>query len=308
MADLNQKSGAANQPLGYDALHWIGNVINNVTQNGDPTFQPHAFTPYVPKNSAGVTPEAYDPNLAKVKQILSTSTPDQGLLNLPTDKQLEGPLTDDEYATLEKESSRGNDLAMQLLTAYTPKYGESGTQYMQSFAKPLVNDIKGDESLYNNLQTQQSALDNNPSAALAQVASVAQQYSGISPQAPNAQTTALMSQYGSIANNAIASTTPVMDSALKDMGDAASISLKTFPYETLVSDLLNRYAYQIESPSYPPPPLNIPGISNAIKKLFTASTGTQFGAGGITTPGTTDQTGLSTPNLAPASNPSSTGG
>ena len=322
MADIQQIgqaiggniTGAKPSDVLGNLIHGIRGWLTNET-SPDPTAGPptgKGFKVYEPKNASGVTPESYDPNLAKVQQILSSAQPGQGLLNLPTDKQLEGPLTDDEYAVLEKESSRGNDLAMQLLTAYKPQYGMSPTQTEQSLVKPEVNSIKGDQSLYDTLQSEQSAQDPTLGGNLSQIQSVAQQYSGISPQAPNAQTSAIMNQYMGQATSALAAITPVMDSALKDLGNAASISLRTFPYETLVSDLLNRYAYQLESPSYTPPPINMPGLPAGIQKLFEAATGTTIGGtnSGLALPGS----GVSTPvagtqpNLAPASNPSSTGG
>jgi len=257
--------------------------------------QAPAYKDYLPKNKLGQTPEEYVQN--------------------PADKTApEGPITptitDKEFETLQNESAKGNHFAMQLLDAYKPKYGPTAIQFEQSLTNPMVQDIKALPGLYNTLQEQQSIYDNQLPAALSQIEQTAKQYSGIAPQSPNAQTSALMNQYASIANNAIAASTPIMDAALKDLGTAAEISVRTFPYTTLIQDLLNRYAYQIESPSYSPPPMTWPGLPESIKKLFAASTGSVFGGGGITAPstlGTPDQTGLTTPSLQPASNPSSSG-
>lgn len=282
---------------------------------GNTHTTPEKFTPYLPPNKAGAIPENYQPtNEDQIRALLSNPMPGQGLLGLSdTTKQLESSkgLSDDEYTTLEREAAAGNKMAMSLLDEYKPSYGPTGTQFEQQLTDPMVNELKQLPSLYSTLQAQQAALDNQLPSALSQIESTAQQYSGISPQAPNAQTTAMMNQYVNTANNAIAASNPVMTSALKDLGSAAEISVKTFPYTILIEDLLNRYAYQLESPSYTPPPINMPGVSAAIQKLFEASTGTQFGSTntGLTLPGqaTASPINLAQPNLAPASNPSSSG-
>jgi hypothetical protein len=291
--------------------NWFKNVVGGTT--GPAAGIAAKFTTDKFKNAAGDYPSYFTPtNEDQIKQLISGAQPGQGLLGLQDVKGLEKPdLTDEEFGTLERESAAGNHLAMQLLDEYRPKYDtETATQREQGFTKPFTQDIGDLPSLYTNLQSQQSALDNQLPQALGQIQSVAQQYSGIAPQAPNAQTSALMNQYVGTANSAIVASSPVMTSALKDLGTAAELSVKTFPYTTLISDLLNRYAYQIESPSYPAPPINMPGVSNAIKQLFAASTGSQLGNTGISAPstiGTPDNTGITTPSLAPASNPSSTG-
>jgi hypothetical protein len=305
-------------PLG-DIIHSIRNFIASNTQSDPQATADVKGEPFKvvkpPINAAGQSAGYYTPdNEAQIKSILSSAKPGSGILGLgDTTKELESPtLTDDEYYTLERESAAGNKLAMSLLDEYRPKYTETGTQFEQGMTKPFTQALNDLPSLYTNLQSQQSTLDNQLPQALGQIQSVAQQYSGIAPQAPNAQTSALMNQYIGTANNAIQSSAPVMTSALKDLGTAAELSVKTFPYTTLISDLLNRYAYQLESPSYTPPPINMPGVSDAIKKLFAASTGTQFGGTntGLSLPGQTPSTGpidLAQPNLAPASNPSSSG-
>ena len=291
------------------ARGWLQNETKADPMGGPPTGK--GFKVYLPTDKAGALPETYQPNEEKIKSILSDPASGQQLLGLPPTKELEGPLTDDEYAKLETLSSKGNQLAMNLLDAYKPKYGPTGTQFEQSLTKPFTEELNQLPSMYNQLQEQQSQMDNQLPSALAQIQQTAKEYSGISPQAPNSQTTALMNSYLGTANNAIQASNPIMTSALKDLGTAAEISVKTFPYTTLIEDLLNRYAYQIESPSYPAPALQMPGISNAIQKLFTAATGSQLGATGAFAPpsaiGTPDNSGLTTPALVPASNPSSTG-
>jgi hypothetical protein len=294
--------------IGQSALGRLGSWIGS----GPGYTPPAAFKTYLPTNKAGATPTGYTPsNEEQIRQLLSNAQPGQGLLGLGVEpKTLESGLTDKEYETLERESAAGNQLAMSLLDEYKPKFGPTATQFEQSLAQPLVSDIKQLPTEFSSLEAQQEALNNVLPSNLAQVQQVAQQYSGISPQAPNAQTSALMSQYGNIAESAMNAATPVMTAAFKDLGNAAAISLRTFPYTTLVEDLLNRYAYQLESPSYPAPPINMPGLPASIAKLFTASTGGIIGQPSGTTPatvGTPDLSGLTTPALQPASNPSSSG-
>lgn len=299
-------------PLG-DIIHSVRGFLTQETAP-DPTGGPptgKGFKDYLPEDKSGEIPESYTPDESEISSMLSGAKPGSGILGVPSAKELEGTLTDSEYETLEKESSRGNQLAMNLLDAYKPKYGLTSTQQEQQLVQPFVNEDKSLPSTFNALEQQQQTQDDNQlPSALAQVQQTAQQYSGISPQAPNAQTSALMNQYMSTASTAMAQATPVMDAGLKDLGTAAEISVKSFPYESLISDLLNRYAYQLESPSYPAPPIKIAGLSPALQKLFAASTGSQYGGGGLTAPstlGTPDSSGLTTPALAPASNPSSTG-
>jgi hypothetical protein len=310
----NITGGKPTDTLG-DIIHGIRSTIASNTAT-DPSYtadvQGVPYKVYTPHNALGETPKIYDPtNEAAIQQLLENAKPGSGILglNVPT-HALETGITDDEYETLQRESAKGNQLAMSLLDEYRPKYGDTATQFEQGLVQPIANDIKQLPGDFTSLEQQQEELNNVLPSNLAQVEQVASQYSGISPQAPNAQTSALMSQYGNLAQNAINAATPVMTAAYKDLGNAADISIKTFPYTTLIEDLLNRYAYQLESPSYPAPPVNMPGLPASIAKLFAASTGSELGASGVTAPstvGTPDLSGITTPALQPASNPSSSG-
>jgi hypothetical protein len=281
---------------------------NPLTGVGGSSPQTTPYETYLPKNAEGLAPENYQPNNEQtIRNLIAGGG--KNVLALPNEKALTSGkgLSDQEYTALEKESANGNPLAMKLLTAFKPQYGPTGSQYEQQLAQPFVNELQQLPSLYTSLeqQTQQQEDVSIPSA-LAQADKVAAEYSGVSPQAPNAQTESMMSQYGDIAANVQNAVAPIMTAGLKDLGDAAEISLKTFPYTSLISDLLNRYAYQVQSPYYPPPAMNWPGLSPAIQKLFQESTGSSItGAnpiGNFGLPSANPATGaLTIPGLQPGS-------
>jgi hypothetical protein len=271
---------------------------------------PAAFNPTLPTNRYGVTPEGYTPsNEVLIHQVMGGKEGTQGLAALQNEGLLKPTVTDKEYETLEKEAASGNTLAMKLLDAYRPKFGISDTQYEEGLVHPFVQTLQDLPDLYKQLEATQP--DQSLPSVLSDVQQVAQAYSGISPQAPNTQTEAVGSQYANIGASTAAAIAPIMNSALKDLGSAAEISMKTFPYQTLIQDLINRYAYQIESPSYPPPAFAWPGLPSDIAKLFQEATGSAFGGGtigsGSTTIGSPDTSGISTPALQPAANPSYSG-
>ena len=295
----------------------IGNWFKHLNYNPLSTWQNVSFAtpptppPYKvvnPVNAAGEHPTNYTPtNEDQIKKLLGTGQSVPGF----SDKELESGLTDAEYETLQKESASGNSLAMSLLDEYKSQYLlKSPVQQAQALVQPIVSDIQGLGSDFTSEEAQQKSLTDTLPQNIEQMQSTAAQYSGISPQAPNAQTTALDAQYGALAQQGINAATPIMSAAYKDLGNAAALSLKTFPYSTLIDDLLNRYAYQLESPSYPAPPVNLGAIPDAIKKLFSASTGSAISGLGIAAPstlGTADQSGITAPALTPAVNPSSSG-
>jgi hypothetical protein len=283
----------------------------------DPRYaQPPTPPPYkvvTNRDKEGVAAGYYTPtNEDQIKQLLSNAQPGQGLLGLGSVANLEkAQLTDSEYATLQKESAAGNQLAMSLLDEYKPTYLPTSVQSEEQIVSPYEKDIQGLPAEFNQLEQQEQAQQPNLSQVIPQVQAEAQSYSGISPNPESSQTIATGNQYAVDASSAIAASTPIFTAALKDLGTAAQLSVTSFPYTTIISDLLNRYAYQIESPSYPAPPINIPGVPSTIAQLWAAATGSQIGGGGITAPstiGTPDQTGLSTPALTPAVNPGNTGG
>ena len=325
IGDIYKKiqQGAKTQEAGEGEVNFqhvaddIGNWFKHLNYNPLSTWQnvslatpptPPAYKVVNPVNAAGEHPTGYTPtNEDKIKQLLSTNQSVTGL----TDKELESGLTDAEYETLQKQAAGGNSLAMSLLDEYKSQYLlKSPVQQAQALVQPLATDIQGLGSDFTSEEAQQQALTNTLPQNIEQMQSTAAQYSGISPQSPNAQTSALDAQYGSIAQQGMNAATPIMNAAYKDLGNAAALSLKTFPYSTLIDDLLNRYAYQLESPSYPAPPVNLGAIPDAIKKLFSASTGSTIGGSGIAAPsaiGTADKSGITSPPLQPNATPTQPG-
>lgn len=292
---------------------WLSSTVENYPESLEASGPSGAkFEPFVPKDKSGETPEGYTPDVQKIQSLLQNAGPESGTQISESSKQLEDQLSDKEYEQLEKASASGNKLAMSLLTAYKPKYGKTWQQEEQSFTQPFVNALKQLPSEVDPLVAQEEALQPSVQSSIAQVQQQAESEAPANAeiQQPNATTNALMGQYASAsAPSVITSDMEPMISGLQDLANAAQISQKTFPYEGMISDLLNRYAYQIESPSYEPS--TVPSfLPDYLQKLIQASTGVSVNSGGSSTSnlGVADQTGISTPSLAPSGGVSSTAG
>ena len=222
-----------------------------------------------PTDKAGETPEDY--TLEKGAELPKGL---EGTGELSTAESL----TDKEYEALVDQADKGNSLATALLKEYKPKYGPTAAQFEQGLVSPFVKQLQSLPGELGPLEAQQNALYNAPGVGLGAADQIAQTYSGIAPQPENATTQAINAEFQNDVAGAAADLKPE-EQGLTDLGKAAKLSEKTFPYQSLVEDLLNRYAYQVESPSYQPTATNYPGLPDWLKKLFTGSTGVALGGG-----------------------------
>ena len=280
------------------AVHWARSqwpfdAIGGSSTPVDPPGDAH-LSDKVPVNSEGLTPAEY---AAKPGSVLPDH--EQG--------PVEPDVTDKEYEALVGEANKGNKLAAQLVKLYAPKYGPTSAQIEQGLVSPFVKQLTSLPGQLAPLEAQQSALYTAPGVGMGAADQIAQSYSHVAPAAPAATTTALNAEFANDVAGAQADLKPE-EQGLTDLGKAAKLSEKTFPYQSLVEDLLNRYAYQVESPSYQPTATNYPGLPDWLKTLFTGSTGVQLGGGSnVSNLGVPDLTGVSVPSLSTQS-PSSTSG
>ena len=222
----------------------------------------------LPTTSSGLDPEQFIPNKADpdYKKYLDAFGDPQEQEADPS-----GDMSDAQWQTLKEEANNGNDLAGKILKAYKPEWEPTATQDEQSFVKPFVSALQDLPGEYKSLEAQQAALTPSLAQSTTDVDAIAKQYGGVTPIGPDATTQALANSYLNTAQSAISQSAPVMTAALKDMGKAAEESLKTFPYTSMLSDLLNRYAYNLESPSYLTTPQVTSGLPSDLLDLMKAA-------------------------------------
>jgi hypothetical protein len=299
----NISGSAPSDPLG-GAVHYLRNLDWNPASGLESPSTPakKADTFKLPEKS-GEVPTEYQEDTGTTEYPADPSySPSQ--LGEPESSTL----SDADYEKLQSQAASGNELAKQLIKAYHPEF-ETPQTFEKGLVEPYVAALQG-------LPAEESQISSEAQSSLptlatdeSQAQQIAQSVSGVAPQAPNAMTQSLNSLYSQTTAAAIAQSNAVEQSALTDLGKAAAISQATFPNQTLVQDLLSRYAYQVESPSYTPASANYPGLPLWLQELFTGATGVQIGGGSTTSNlGIPDITGLSSPNLASTSSPANAGG
>lgn len=253
-------SGGFKQAVQQLASHKAS--VSGGSGGGDPKNPP------LPTTSTGLDPEQFVPNKADpgYKKEL-------GAFGDPAEQQADpsNDMSDAQWQTLKDEANNGNSLAGKILKAYKPEWEPTATQDEQSIVQPFANALKALPGEYTSLEAQQAAITPSLASSTADVDAIAKQYSGVTPQSPDATTQGIANSYLGTAANAIKANTPIMESALKDMGTAAEISLKTFPYTAMLSDLLNRFAYNLESPSYLTTPEDTSNLPADLKQLMAAA-------------------------------------
>lgn len=224
----------------------------------------------LPLTSTGLDPEQFVPDNNPKYATALKEYQDRPTVN-PGGAASGPDMTDEQWQQLKKESDAGNTLAGQILKAYKPEWEPTATQDEQSIVQPFANALKALPGEYTSLEAQQAALTPSLASSTADVDAIAKQYGGVTPQSPDATTQSIANSYLGTAANAIKANTPIMESALKDMGTAAETSLKTFPYTAMLSDLLNRFAYNLESPSYLTTPEDTSNLPADLKQLMAAA-------------------------------------
>lgn len=281
-----------NNQGGFDkAVSQLGQQSQQTSSENTGGGDPHVSTK-IPANNEGLSPEEY------VDKPGAELPPGAGGPEDPEQGPLAPSITDKEYESLVGEANKGNKLADAILKEYHPKYGDTAAQFEQSLTQPFVKQLDSLSGELAPLEAGQEALQTAPGVGQAAANAISTTYSGKPVVGPDATTQALTNEFAADTAAAQADLKPE-EQGLADLGKAAKLSEKTFPYQSLVEDLLNRYAYQVESPSYQPTATNYPGLPDWLKTLFTGSTGVELGGGSTTSNvGVPDLTGVSVPSLS----------
>ena len=248
------------------AVQQLASHKASVSGDDDPSKVPYA--PALPVEKSGLDPEGFVPNTAdpNYKKYVGDVGDKAYQESDPS-----GDINDAQWQTFKREADSGNELAKQILKAYKPEWEPTANQDEQSIVQPFANALKALPGEYTSLEAQQAALTPSLASSTADVDAIAKQYGGVTPNSPDATTQGIANSYLNTASSAIQANTPIMQSALKDMGSAAELSLKTFPYTAMLSDLLNRFAYNLESPSYPTTPEDTSNLPSDLQDLMKAA-------------------------------------
>jgi hypothetical protein len=182
--------------------------------------------------------------------------------NLPAPQEL----SDEEYDTLTKQASQGNDFAKQILERgdYKAHDYPSAIQDLQSVTNPFVAALSNMPTMATSLASQQQAAMSpydfsNAESSVNELLSMSG-IQGVTPMAaPNAETQSYVNTLTGIANSYNPLTSPGPDGvpstmqALESLGPLAKQSQQASPYAQLLNALLSHGQYETIYGGEPPP-------------------------------------------------------
>jgi hypothetical protein len=255
-----------------DALGYISHYLQNVGSTGsDPNLTGGPVGDVSPTTGKDIPT-----NPPKEKDTFKLPTesgaiPTEYNLTDPSAIKEPGPyeetLSDTDFSKLESEAANGNKLAEELIKAYKPDW-QNPYSFEKSLVQPYVSAIQDLPAEESQISAEGQAAIPPASSDISQAQQIAQSVSGVAPQSPDPLTQSLGSLYSQTTAAAIAQSNAVEQQSLTDLGKAAKLSQESFPYTSYIQDLLNRYAYQIESPSYTTAPVELGQLPASIQALF----------------------------------------